>query len=205
MEYLSSLSGPDLEIDRELLAKAIDLSQGDSRPVSLFLAGALRTYINKTRLESMGFKETLFRLRRFEEVKRVYCKRIAHFEKKQDENTHLNNPHFCGIIYPSTLTEVFLTAKGNLIVQKSVAKEIHFCNGQAIGETVFSTSERYLNSTEEYQAPRVMDVIIHNQFDAVRKDLPESIHSTVISALNIRITQRLSEQLDPEFLQELEL
>ncbi|MNP81222.1 hypothetical protein D3C76_1795240 [compost metagenome] len=50
-----------------------------------------------------------------------------------------------------------------------------------------------------------MDVIFHNQFDAVRKDLPESIHSTVISALNIRITQRLSEQLDPEFLQELEL
>lgn len=205
MDYLSSLSYPDLEIDRELLAKAIDLTQGDSRPVSLFLTGALRTYINKARLESMGFKETLFRLRRFEEVKRVYCKRIAHFEKKHDENTYLDDPHFCGIIYPSTLTEVFLTAKGNLIIQKSVAKEILYCNGQAVGETVFSSSERYLNSAEEYQAPRVMDVIVHNQFEGVRRDLPESIHSTVISALNIRITQRLSEQLDPEFLQELEL
>lgn len=205
MDYLSSLPYSDLEIDRELLTKAVDLSQGDSRSVSLFLTGALRTYMNKTKLESMGFKETLFRLRRFDEVKRVYCKRIAQFEKKHDENTHLNDPNFCGIIYPSTLTEVFLTAKGNLIVQKSVAKEIHYCNGQAVRETTFSSSERFLNSAEEYQAPRVMDIIIHNQFEAIRRDLPEAIHSTVVAALNSRISQRLADQLDTEFLRELEL
>lgn len=205
MDYLSSLPHPDLDIDRELLTKAVDLSQGDSRSVSQFLTGALRTYINKARLESMGFKETLFRLRRFDEVKRVYCKRIAQYEKKHDENTHLNDPNFCGIIYPSTITEVFLTAKGNLIVQKSVAKEIQFCNGQAVRETVFSASERFLNNSEEFETPRVMDIIIHNQFDAIRRDLPESIHSTVIAALNSRISQRLADQLDTEFLRELEL
>jgi hypothetical protein len=205
MDYLSSLSFPDLEIDRELLAKAVDLSQGDSRSVSFFLTGALRTYINKARLEAMGFKETLFRLRRFDEVKRVYCKRIAQFEKKHAENTHLNDPNFCGIIYPSTLTEVFLTAKGNLIVQKSVAREIHYCNGQAVRDTTFSSSERILNSTEEFQSPRVMDIIIHNQFEAIRRDLPDTMHSTVIAALNSRISQRLADQLDAEFLRELEL
>ncbi|MDF2922709.1 MAG: hypothetical protein K0R57_1623 [Paenibacillaceae bacterium] len=205
MDYLSSIPHNDIEIDRELLNKAIDLSQGDSRSVSSFLTGALRVYLNKTRLESMGFKETLFRLRRFDEVKRVYCKRIAHYEKKHDENTHLNDPYFCGIIYPSTLTEVFLTAKGNLIIQKSVAKEIHYCNGKAVQETTYSSSERILNNAEDFQAPRVMDIIIHNQFEAVRRDLPEPIHSTVVAALNSRISQRLAEQLDAEFLHELEL
>lgn len=205
MDYLSSLSYHDLEIDRELLNKAMDLSQGDSRSVSAFLTGALRTYINKTRLESMGFKETMFRLRRFDEVKRVYCKRIAYFEKKYDENTHLNDPNFCGVIYPSTLTEVFLTAKNNLIVQKSVSREIQYCNGQAVRDTTFSSSERYLNAADEFQAPRIMDIIIHNQFDAIRRDLPEPIHSTVIAALNSRISQRLADQLDSEFLRELEL
>lgn len=205
MDYLSSLSYPDLEIDRDLLAKAVDLSQGDSRLVSTFLNNALRTYINKTRLESMGFKETLFRLRRFDEVKRVYCKRIAQYEKKHDENTHLNDPNFCGVIYPSTLTEVFLSAKGNLIVQKSVAREIHYCNGQAVQDSTFSSSERILNNSEEFQSPRVMDIIVHNQFEAIRRSLPEAIHSTVIAALNSRISQRLADQLDPEFLRELEL
>ncbi|MNJ01520.1 hypothetical protein D3C73_1611800 [compost metagenome] len=50
-----------------------------------------------------------------------------------------------------------------------------------------------------------MDIIIHNQFEAIRRDLPESIHTTVIAALNSRISQRLADQLDPEFLNQLEL
>lgn len=205
MDFLTGHIHQGLEIDRDLLAKAVDLSQGDSLAVSSFLTAALRTYINKTKLEALGFKEMMFRLRRFDEVKKVYCKKIAQFEKKHDENTHLNDPNFCGILYPSTLTEVFLTAKGNLIVQKSVAKEIVYCNGQAIRENTFHSSERFHNDAEDYQSPRVMDIIIHNQFDAIRRDLPESIHSTVIAALNSRISQRLADQLDPEFVSGLEL
>ncbi|WP_438448892.1 hypothetical protein [Gorillibacterium sp. sgz5001074] len=205
MDFLTSLPHPEVEIDRELLNKAVDLSQGDSRAVSSFLTAALRTYINKTKLEALGFKETLFRLRKFDEVKKVYCKKIAQHEKKTDENTHLNDPNFCGIIYPSTLTEVFLTARGNLIVQKSVAREILYCNGQAVRETTFSSSERFHNEAEEHLAPRVMDIIIHNQFEAIRRELPESIHTTVIAALNSRISQRLADQLDQDFLRELEL
>jgi hypothetical protein len=205
MDFLASLPHPEVEIDRELLNKAVDLSQGDSRPVSSFLTAALRTYINKARMESLGFKETLFRLRKFDEVKKVYCKKIAQYEKKHDENTHLNDPNFCGIIYPSTLTEVFLTARGNLIVQKSVAHEILFCNGKAVRETTFSSSERFQDDSEEFNTPRVMDIIINNQFEAIRRELPESIHTTVIAALNSRISQRLADQLDPEFLRELEL
>lgn len=205
MDFLTSHPLPGIEIDRDLLTKAVDLSQGDSRAVSSYLTAALRTYINKTKMEALGFKETLFRLRKLDEVKRVYCKKIAQHEKKHDENTHLNDPNFCGIIYPSTLTEVFLTARGNLIIRKSVAKEILYCNGQAVRETTFSSSERLHNDAEEFQTPRVMDIIIHNQFEPVRRDLPESIHSTVIAALNSRISQRLADQLDSEFLQELEL
>jgi hypothetical protein len=205
MDFFTSHPHPGFEIDRELLTKAVDLSQGDSRAVSSFLTAALRTYINKTKMEALGFKEIMFRLRKFDEVKKVYCKKIAQYEKKHDENTHLNDPNFCGIIYPSTLTEVFLTARGNLIVQKSVAKEILFCNGQPVRETTFSSSERFHNDAEEFQTPRVMDIIIHNQFEAIRRDLPESIHSTVIAALNSRISQRLADQLDADFLRELEL
>lgn len=205
MDFLTSHYHPELEIDRDLLTKAVDLSQGDSRAVTSFLSAALRTYINKAKIEALGFKETWFRLRKFDEVKKVYCKKIAQYEKKHDENTHLNDPNFCGIIYPSTLTEVFLTAKGNLIVQKSVAKEILYCNGQAVRETTFSSNESFHSDAEEFQAPRVMDIIIHNQFEAIRRELPESIHTTVIAALNSRISQRLADQLDSEFLRELEL
>lgn len=205
MDFLTSLNHHGIEIDGELLTKAVDLSQGDSRSVSSFLTAALRTYINKTKLESLGFKETLFRLRKFDEVKHVYAKRIAQYEKKHDENTHLNDPNFCGIIYPSTLTEVFLTARGNLIVQKSVAREITYCNGKPVRDTVFSSSERFQNDADDFQTPRVMDIIIHNQFDAIRRDLPDSIHTTVIAALNSRVSQRLADQLDPEFLNTLEL
>lgn len=205
MDYNSSVSYSELEIDPDLLVKAIDLSRGNSQAVSQFLTSSLRTYINKARLESMGFKETLFRLRRFDEIKRVYCKPIAQFEKKHAEDTHLNDPNFCGIIYPFTLTEVFLTAKGNLILQKSVSGEIQFFNGKAVQEASFSSSGAFLNHSGSYQPRRIMEVVIHNQFDAIRRHLPQAIQSTVLAALSSRITQRLTDQLDPEFIRDLEL
>lgn len=205
MELSASPSHSELEIDRDLLSKAVELSRGDTQAVSEYLSAALRTLINKNRLEALGFKETVFRLRRLDEVKRIYCKKIAQHEKKHDENTHLNDPHFCGVLYPSTLTEVFLTARGNLIIRKSVSREIHYCNGQAVRETTYSASERFQNDTAEFEEPRVMDILIHNQFEAVRRELPESVHTAVVAVMNSRISQRLIEQLDPEFVRELEL
>lgn len=206
MDILSNLSDrPNAGVNPDLLAQALEHSHGDSGSVSSFLNASLRTFINKIKLESMGYKETIFRLRRFDEIKKVYAKKIVQHEEKHDENTHLGDPNFCGLIYPSLLTEVFLTVKGNVVVQKSVARELHYCNGKPVSDTSYVASECVQNQCEAVPAPRVMDLIIHNQFDAIRKALPEPVQGAVLAAMNSRANLKILEQLDPVFLEEMEL
>lgn len=195
----------ELEIDPVQLEKALELAGGDTRQLSLFLSQSLKTFINKAKLEAAGYKETLFRLNRHEEVKKVFARKVAQLEIKNDENAHLNDPNFCGIIYPSTLVEVFLTVKGNLLVQKSVARVLHYCNGQVIRDYTLSASHCTTAGCEEVETPRIVSLSVHSSLETLRREIPDSLYPTVAGAYHSRKDQRFREELDSDFYEEIEL
>lgn len=195
----------ELKIDSGLLEKALELTGGDAELISAALSQSLKTFINKAKLESLGFKETLFRLSQYDEVKKLFVRKIAQHEARSDELVHLNDPNFCGVIYPSTLIEVFLTIKGNLLVQKTVARVLHYCNGQVIRDYMLTASHCTSDGCEEVQTPRIISLSVHNELETVKRELPEIIHSTVAGAYHSRKDQRYREELDSEFYEEIEL
>ncbi|BCG60396.1 hypothetical protein [Paenibacillus sp. URB8-2] len=180
----------DLNADPLLLHKAFEMSRGDDNQISELINQTLRAYINQTKLETLGYRETLFHLAKYNEVKKLFVKPIAKHEIKHDLNTHLNDPNFCGVIYPSAVVEVFMTPKGNILMQKSVDREIHFCNGVVI---------------RDHTSPRIMEFKVLDHADSIRRELPDLMHASVTAVLNSKGSNRLLKELDRDFIDALEL
>lgn len=195
----------ELAIDSALLEKALELAGGDTRHLSAILSQSLKAFINKAKLEAAGYKEMLFHLKQYDEVKKVFARKVAMLEVKNDELAHLNDPNFCGVIYPSTLVEVFLTVKGNLLVQKSVARVLHYCNGQVIRDYLLSASHCTEKGCEEVHTPHTVSLSIHNSLDTLKQEIPDSLYPTVAGAFHSRKDQRFREELDSDFYKEIEL
>lgn len=85
---------------------------------------------------------------------------------------------------------VFITPKNNIIIQKSVDQEIHFCNGRVI---------------QEQTTHRMLEFRVFNRADSIRYEIPETKFASVYSAINTNDANRIKETLDEEFYKELEL
>ncbi|BCG60442.1 hypothetical protein [Paenibacillus sp. URB8-2] len=184
---LSSLN--NLNINPDLVHRALNTGKGDSTLISDFINQALKSYVNKSKLEVRGFTETMFYFSN-QEVKKIFVKSIVKYEIKHNPYDHVNNPNFNGIVYPSTLFEVFITPKANILVQKSIDHEIQFCKGQIINEQkMFRTTDLIKSSGAEY----------------ARTLLPSPLFKLVEKAYLQLDTARIPLELDTDYYQELEL
>lgn len=176
-----------ITLDSELLKQAMDQSQPDTQDLATTLNQTLLTYINKSRLETMGYTETLFQLEKATSVK-VFAKQIlSHITQRKLEEFY-KNPHFCGIVYPDTRTDIYLTPKSNLIVLKSITLSILFRNGVIIQE---EQMDRVIGCKILYPSRATIE-----QFD-LPKDQTELIFATIQS-------QEIRSALHPTFYESLE-
>ncbi|WP_410513279.1 hypothetical protein PaeBR_02075 [Paenibacillus sp. BR2-3] len=190
METKQSLLN-ELNVDPSLINRAFITGHGESKPISDFINQALKNYINNSMLEARGYKETLFILSKNQEIKKLFVKSIAKHEIKHDyPYDHVNNPNFSGVVYPSTFIEVFVTSKSNILVQKAINREVHFCNGQII---------------QEQDLFRTTDFIICPSLESVRKNVPEPLFKLISESYTQHIMTRTTLDLDDDFYQELEL
>jgi hypothetical protein len=180
----------DIQVDPQLLQKAFETSKGNVQEISALINHTLQRFINKAKLEALGYKEMLFHIAKHHEVKRVFTKLVLTHHIVHDPKDHMNDPYFSGVIYPNTSVNVFITPKNNIIVQKSTDQEIHFCNGRVI---------------QEQTTHRMLEFKVVNHVEAIQHEIPEAKFATVYNAINANGANRLKEILDEEFYNELEL
>ena len=179
-----------LQVEPQLLQQAYEGSKGNLYEIAELINHTLKEFINKTRLEEFGYREAIFYMTQNHEVKHLYTKFLLRHTVFRNPKDHENDPYFCGVVYPNTFTDVFITPKNNIIIQKSVDQEIHFCNGRVVLEQVVH---------------RVLNLKVDSRIDEMRHDLPDSKLATIYSALKANTTNRLKQLLDDEFYKELEL
>lgn len=179
----------ELNIDPVLLQKALETGKGNNTLISDLINLTLKSYINKSVLEARGFKETVFHLPKNKEVKKLFVKSIAKHEIKHNPHDHVDNPNFSGVVYPSTLIEIFVSPKANILIKKSINREVHFSNGQIVHEQMFN---------------RTIDLIISSDLEDVITKVPE-LSLSLSAAYPQQDLSTIRSELDEDFFQELVL
>ncbi|ADM69928.1 hypothetical protein GMA19_02115 [Paenibacillus polymyxa E681] len=148
---------------------------------------ALQSNVNRSVLDTHGYTETVFEFPN-NQVKKLFVKRLANYEAKNDPYDYVINPNFYGVVYPSILIEIFMTPKTNILVQKSVNNQVQFENGQII-------QEQAMNKT--------IDLIIFPNLENSRNMLPDSLFQSVAATLSVQNPTSVRPVPDEMFRQEL--
>ncbi|MEC0181048.1 hypothetical protein P4H61_06005 [Paenibacillus peoriae] len=149
---------------------------------------ALQDYVNRSVLDTYGYTETIFEFPNSQEVKKLFVKRLANYEAKNDPYDYVINPYFNGVVYPSILFEIFMTPKTNILVQKSANNQIQFKDGQII---------------QEQAMLKMIDLIVCPNLESTRNMLPEPLFQSVAATLSLQDPTSVRPVLDEMFRQEL--
>ncbi|EHS57761.1 hypothetical protein P4H71_19720 [Paenibacillus kribbensis] len=149
---------------------------------------ALQGNVNRSVLDAHGYTEIVFEFPNNQEVKKLFVKRLANYEVKNDPYDYVTNPNFNGVVYPSILFEIFMTPKTNILVQKSVNNQIQFKDGQII---------------QEQAMIKMIDLIVYPNLKSARNILPDSLFQSVAATLSLQDPTSVRPALDEMFRQEL--